>query len=142
MTPAKTVKTYCAHCNGLSCWHREIIRDCQGDKAACGPCPFYLYRLGKRIPVRVFGKFCLQCMGGDRHGINECPSTTCPIYPYRFGTNPARQGMSGFFFQNAREPGEIRLESIFIDSEGKHTSRGPEQRLERSDVSPGRDPAG
>jgi hypothetical protein len=36
--------------------------------------------------------FCLQCQGGSYILIKECETEDCPIYPYRFGKNPARAG--------------------------------------------------
>ena len=33
--------------------------------------------------------FCLaECMMGQKEEVKLCPSKWCPLYPYRFGTNP------------------------------------------------------
>jgi hypothetical protein len=85
----------------------EDVKECTGDLvfATSKPCPFYEYRMGdKRIPVRVFRRFCLECMGGRQDFVSEC-ETSCPIHPYRFGKNPARkgQGASKEAMQKARE---------------------------------------
>jgi len=116
-TPKQAQRALCKNCLGLSQWNREAARDCQGDKAMCGPCPLYPYRLGQRISVKVFRKNCLYCMGGDRQAIDECPSKTCPAYPYRFGTNPLLTGKRmlpealRFTNQNARDVKKMGLES-------------------------------
>ena len=92
LTPAGAVRAYCTQCLGLPLWNREKIGDCQGDQATNGGCPLYPFRLGKRLSVQVFRKYCLYCTCGDREHVAECPSTTCPMYPYRLGTNPALTG--------------------------------------------------
>ena len=92
MTPTQTVRAYCTHCLGMPQFNREMVRDCQGNTAYQGSCPLYPYRLGKRISVKVFRSFCLQCMGGNRDFVRECDTESCPIYPYRMGKNPALTG--------------------------------------------------
>jgi hypothetical protein len=32
-------------------------------------------------------------MGGNRQAVEECSIKTCPAHEYRFGNNPARQGI-------------------------------------------------
>jgi len=91
-TPTQTVRAYCTHCLGLPQFNKEVVKDCQGDLAYQGPCPLFLYRMGKRIPVKVFRAFCLECMGGNREFIRECETVTCPIHPYRLGKNPSLKG--------------------------------------------------
>ena len=92
MTPKETVQAYCTHCLGMKQHNADEIRDCQGDQDFAGPCPFFPYRLGKRISVTVFRAFCLQCMGGNRELVRECETVSCPVHPYRFGKNPALKG--------------------------------------------------
>lgn len=91
-SPKQTIRAYCQHCLGLKQFNTESIRDCQGDQAFLSPCPFFPYRLGKRILVKVFRAFCLDCMGGSPSMVLACQAITCRIYPYRFGKNPARIG--------------------------------------------------
>lgn len=91
-TPKQTVRAYCQHCLVLDRFNAELVRDCQGDQAYTGPCPFFPYRLGKRIPVKIFRAFCLQCMGGSPSMVRDCQSVHCLIHSYRFGKNPARIG--------------------------------------------------
>jgi len=115
MTPLETVKAYCAHCLGMPQHNADEIRNCQGDQAYPGPCPFFPYRMGKRTPVRVFRAFYLQCMGGNREFVRECQTVSCPVHPYRFGKNPAKkgQGASKETMKKARQSKKGRLESIF-----------------------------
>ena len=116
MKPKEAVRAYCTQCLGLSRWNREAIDDCQGDKAANGACPFYQFRMDRRVSVKTFRHYCLYCTGGDREYIRECPAITCPCYPYRLGKNPTITGRkpSGAtlealesFRQKARGQGEI-----------------------------------
>ena len=92
MAPKETVRAYCTQCLGLTQFNAEAVRDCQGDQAFTGPCPFFPYRLGRRTPIRVFRAFCLQCMGGSSNLVRECKVDSCPAHPYRFGKNPALKG--------------------------------------------------
>ena len=38
--------------------------------------------------LKAIRKFCVECMGGNYHLVNECPSLNCKFYLYRFGKNP------------------------------------------------------
>jgi len=38
---------------------------------------------------------CIDCMCGNMAEVTRCPSTDCPLYPYRDGHNPARKGIGG-----------------------------------------------
>ena len=48
----------------------------------------------QKSPVRAIREFCIECMGGRGSGqnytklIEECVSTNCPLYDFRFGKNP------------------------------------------------------
>jgi len=89
LTPKEAVRAYCTQCLGMKQFNTDHVRDCQGDHVKC---PFFPYRLGKRPPVKVFRAFCIDCMGGYRDSVIDCPAPTCPAYPYRLGTNPALKG--------------------------------------------------
>ncbi|KQC14429.1 MAG: hypothetical protein APR63_14300 [Desulfuromonas sp. SDB] len=45
--------------------------------------------------AKTFGKairyFCLHCMGCSAREVKKCSATDCPLYPFRFGTNPNRK---------------------------------------------------
>lgn len=114
LTPLETVRASCTHCLGLAQFNTEAVRNCQGDQSVNGPCPFFPYRMGKRISIRVFRAFCLQCMGGSPNLVRECETVSCPVYPYRMGKNPAKrgQGASVEILKKAREQRKSRQESI------------------------------
>lgn len=89
-TPSQAVKRFCRQC---CCGIRHEVVNCTGDKPIMGglysKCPFYEYRLGKgRVSVKTIRKHCLMCMGGSKIAVKECTSEKCPLYPFRFGTNP------------------------------------------------------
>lgn len=92
LTPKEAIRAYCQQCLGMKQFNTEAVKDCQGDTALNGACPFYLYRMGKRPSVKVFRKYCLYCTNGSREYVAECPAVTCPAYPYRMGKNPALIG--------------------------------------------------
>ena len=37
-------------------------------------------------PIKAIRKTCLLCQGGSRKFVADCPDTTCPFHPFRFGT--------------------------------------------------------
>ncbi len=41
-------------------------------------------------PVRAIRKNCLDCMCGSSREVELCTVTYCPLYPFRFGSNPYR----------------------------------------------------
>ena len=43
-------------------------------------------------PVRAIRKNCLDCMCGSSREVELCTITYCPLYPFRFGINPYRNG--------------------------------------------------
>lgn len=94
LTPKDTVHKFChtCVCNRAD----DEVDRCGGHTvyATNGECPFYPYRNGdKRISVKVFRAFCLECQGGSSRAVEECPTEKCLVHPYRFGRNPARTGM-------------------------------------------------
>jgi hypothetical protein len=42
----------------------------------------------KRTPLRAIREMCWSCTCGQRNAIRDCPSTDCPIWPFRMGKNP------------------------------------------------------
>ena len=65
-TPKEAIRAVCINCLGLKQFNTEDVRECEGDHVKC---PFFLYRMGKRPPVKVFRTFCIDCMGGLVIGI-------------------------------------------------------------------------
>ncbi len=130
LTPKETIRAYCTYCLGMKQFNKEVVRNCQGDQAYTGPCSLFPYRLGKRISVKVFRAFCLQCMGGNRDLVRECETVTCSVHSYRMGKNPSLVGqVRGASL--ARKPLKVvvggqfqRQFSIFPDSEGKGKTAG------------------
>jgi hypothetical protein len=115
LTPKEAIRSYCRQCLGLNQFNMEAVKDCQGDTALNGACPFYPYRLGKRPSVKVFRQYCLYCTNGSREYVAECPVKTCPCFPYRSGKNPARQGQGDIKrFKNGFEWIKKQPESIFL----------------------------
>ncbi len=114
-TPMEAVRAYCTQYLGMTQWNREKIQDCEGDQATNGACPFFPYRMGKRLGVSAFRKYCLYCTCGDRAYVLSCPAETCPVYPYRFGHNPAMKGRGHNAELMEKVRGQIKKpqESIF-----------------------------
>lgn len=79
--PKRTVRERCKQCLGLSTWNRREVEDCHGE----GKCFLFPYRLGSRIPVKVFRSECLVCQGGSYSLVRECDLYTCPLHGYRMG---------------------------------------------------------
>jgi len=95
LTPRQAIRQMCRRCVETV----SAIRDCRGDTSRDGPCPLFDHRSGhrppgaQRTPVKVIRAKCVSCMGGHYTEVRECPSeTTCPLWAYRLGTNPALVG--------------------------------------------------
>ena len=39
-------------------------------------------------PIKAIRANCLDCMCGQQKEVRLCPSTDCPLYPYRMGHRP------------------------------------------------------
>lgn len=69
-----------------------------------------------RTPLKTIRIFCLECAGGSPKEVRYCSSIECPLYLFRFGTNPRRKGVG---------PGRIlfRQKSLIESSKiGKDTA--------------------
>ena len=42
-------------------------------------------------PVKAIRANCMECCCGSFKEVELCPVQTCPLYPFRFGSNPYRQ---------------------------------------------------
>ena len=42
-------------------------------------------------PLKVIRLKCLECSNGSSNEVKLCPVEKCPLYLYRFGTNPDRK---------------------------------------------------
>lgn len=48
----------------------------------------------KLTPLRAIRQKCLDCSNDNPREVTNCwGEYSCPLYPYRFGTNPARKGI-------------------------------------------------
>jgi|TARA_B100001964_G_C14209578_1_gene589830 hypothetical protein len=46
-------------------------------------------------PLKAIRFHCLQCVGWHPSDVKHCTGKFCPLHPYRFGTNPEREGIGG-----------------------------------------------
>ena len=46
-------------------------------------------------PLKAIRKKCLECMNSSYKEIRECPSVDCPLWEFKMGHNPLRQGIGG-----------------------------------------------
>lgn len=44
-------------------------------------------------PLKAIRQNCLDCMNGNANEVKLCPSVKCPLFPFRFGHNPNRNGI-------------------------------------------------
>lgn len=44
----------------------------------------------KRPIMSVIRSKCIECCCGSSHEVAHCTTATCPLWPYRMGTNPLR----------------------------------------------------
>ena len=45
-----------------------------------------------KTPIKAIRAKCLDCSGGSAQEVRLCVIPECPLYPYRMGKNPNRQG--------------------------------------------------
>lgn len=112
LSPKQTVHNWCHYC--VQSRADIDVEKCTGYivYATGQPCPFYEYRMGdKRISVKVFRKFCLECMGGSARMVEECDKVNCPMYLYRFGKNPARKGTERYKVQGRGRNGKFEAKT-------------------------------
>jgi hypothetical protein len=46
-------------------------------------------------PLKAIRFHCLQCVCWVPSEVKNCTGGLCPLHPYRFGTNPERNGIGG-----------------------------------------------
>ena len=42
-------------------------------------------------PFQAIKKKCKDCCGGSGREVTLCPCDDCPLWPFRFGTNPTKR---------------------------------------------------
>jgi len=47
----------------------------------------------KITPIKAIRAKCLDCSGEQPSEVRNCEISECPLYEYRFGKNPKRQGL-------------------------------------------------
>lgn len=45
-------------------------------------------------PMKAIRAKCLDCSAGSANEVKLCPVTACPLFHYRFGKNPKREGLT------------------------------------------------
>ncbi len=63
-------------------------------------------------PVKAIREHCIDCSGNELKAVRECQITECPLYAYRLGKNPHRQGI----LQSKAVP----FENAFSTNDFKH----------------------
>lgn len=63
---------------------KHTIRNAEGEKVQV-----------TLTPSKAIRKHCIECMGFQARHVSGCTSKHCPLYPYRLGGNPSRQGIEG-----------------------------------------------
>jgi hypothetical protein len=48
-----------------------------------------------RTPLKAIRAKCLDCCAGQPSEIRRCVIDDCPLFSYRFGSNPSRKGIGG-----------------------------------------------
>jgi hypothetical protein len=59
-------------------------------------------------PVKSIRAKCLDCTCSQPAEVRNCPSSQCPLWPFRFGRNPNRKGIGG------KPGGAPRTESLVL----------------------------
>ena len=57
-------------------------------------------------PIKAIREFCLGCVGYQVKEVKLCPSTKCPLHPFRFGKNP---NLKRELTEEQRQAGAARL---------------------------------
>ena len=47
----------------------------------------------KLTPLQAIRQNCLECSGNSASEVKLCTRSECPLYPFRLGKHPCRQGM-------------------------------------------------
>jgi hypothetical protein len=97
----------------------------------------YIARFAERVPpLRAIRIKCGACMGSDgermprgevARAIDECGSVDCPLWPFRFGTDPWRPGPSAAQRATGREA---------IAGARAHLGRGQTMSAQNADRAP------
>jgi len=92
LQPKEAIRHMCKECLGLKVWDSKQVENCTGNDGFLHSCVLYPYRMGKRIPIKMFREECIQCQGGSQKGVRECATENCPLFIYRMGVNEVHRG--------------------------------------------------
>jgi hypothetical protein len=56
-------------------------------------------------PLKAIRRKCIECSGENPKEVAECCSTTCLLWPFRFGKNPWKKPLSDARREELRERG-------------------------------------
>jgi len=59
------------------------------------------------IPLIAMRANCKECSRGSAYEVKNCPIKNWPLYSYRFGKNPGRQGIGGSKPNNSNSPTQV-----------------------------------
>ncbi len=76
----KAIRERCMNCSG---WHSNDVRDCEFED-----CLLHSFRTGRgkqnaAARSKMIRKYCLWCCNDQLMLVSKCPSTNCPLFPYR-----------------------------------------------------------
>lgn len=73
-------------------------------------------------PVKAIRAKCLDCCCGSSNEVKQCTVVKCPLYPFRFGTNPYRtkRAVSADQMEKMRE--KLAMRRSIIDSNKEKTA--------------------
>lgn len=90
-SPLRAIRLKCLDCCLGS---PSEVRACTAGKH----CSFHALRNGRRAgaegirPLRIIRDYCRACGEGSYADVVNCPMNDCPLYPFRLGKNPNREG--------------------------------------------------
>lgn len=90
----------------------------------------------KTTPLRAIRAKCMECSCGNTAEVRNCVIPRCPLYPYRFGHNPARAGIG------SKSPAFLQKASSTSDSTQSNRSKGEDatgNSFEKSVVQQGKE---
>ena len=94
LTPRSAIRQMCLLC--VETW--ADVKDCRGDTSIDGCCPLFEHRSGhrpgksQRTPIKAIRAKCISCVRTAYEVAGCISETTCPLWKYRLGKNPALAG--------------------------------------------------
>jgi len=94
MTTGEAIRQFCKEC--VNSVQTKVIKDCGGEyvRATKKPCFLLKYRLKGKGTLKAIRKNCVECQGGNFQAVEDCATSTCPLYIFRMGvSNQKRMGL-------------------------------------------------